>query len=182
MTTGAAAHGAAHGLLAKFSGPPALLHAARAAHGAGYRRVEAYSPMPVEGLVEALGSADEGLPRLALVGGIIGGALTFALQWLSVTDYYPLNIGGRTPAWPGLIPATFEMTVLGAVLAVFFGMLLRSGLPRLYHPVFNDAGFASASSDGFFLCIDAADPQYDPQRTRQFLESLQPVRVTVVDA
>jgi hypothetical protein len=182
MTTGAAAHGAAHGLLAEFSGPPALLHAARAAHGAGYRRVEAYSPMPVEGLVEALGSADEGLPRLALVGGIIGGALTFALQWLSVTDYYPLNIGGRTPAWPGLIPATFEMTVLGAVLAVFFGMLLRSGLPRLYHPVFNDAGFASASSDGFFLCIDAADSQYDPQRTRQFLESLQPVRVTVVDA
>jgi hypothetical protein len=173
---------AVHGLLAEFSDPAALLRAARATHGAGYRRVEAYSPMQIEGLVEALGSTDEGLPRLALVGGIVGGVLTYAMQWLSVTYSYPLNVGGRTPAWPGLIPATFEMTVLGAVLAVFFGVLLRSGLPRLYHPVFNDAGFAAASSDGFFLCIDAADPHYDPQRTHEFLESLEPVRVTVVDA
>jgi len=173
---------AAHGLLAEFPTPAALLHAARAAHEAGFRRLEAYSPMPVEGLVEALGSTDGGLPRLALVGGIVGGVLTFALQWVSVTIDYPLNVGGRTPAWPGLIPATFEMTVLGAALAVFFGVLLRSGLPRLYHPVFNDVGFAAASSDGFFLCIDAADPLYDPLQTRNFLENLQPVRVAVVDA
>jgi hypothetical protein len=173
---------AAHGLLAEFSSPAALLHAARAAHGAGYRQLEAYSPMPVEGLVEALGSADERLPRLALVGGIIGGVGTYAMQWWSVTVDYPLNVGGRTPAWPGLIPATFEMTILGAVLAIFFGVLVRSRLPRLYHPVFNDAGFAAASSDGFFLCIHAADPQYDLPQTRDFLESLQPLRVTLVDA
>jgi hypothetical protein len=82
-------------------------------------------------------------------------------------------VGGRTPAWPGLIPSTFEMTVLGAVLAIFFGVLLRSRLPRLYHPIFNDAGFAAASSDGFFLCIEAADPQYVPAQTREFLERLQ---------
>jgi len=172
----------AHGLLAEFSSPAALLHAARAAHGAGYRQLEAYAPMPVEGLVEALGSADERLPRLALIGGIVGGVGTFALQWLSVTVDYPLNIGGRTPAWPGLIPATFEMTVLGAALAIFFGVLLRSRLPRLYHPVFNDAGFAAASSDRFFLCIEAADPHYDALQTRDFLEGLQPLRVSQVDA
>jgi len=172
----------AHGLLAEFSSPAALLHAARAAHGAGYRQLEAYAPMPVEGLVEALGSADERLSRLALIGGIVGGVGTFALQWLSVTVDYPLNIGGRTPAWPGLIPSTFEMTVLGAALAVFFGALLRSRLPRLYHPVFNDAGFAAASSDRFFLCIEAADAHYDVLQTRDFLERLQPVRVSQVDA
>jgi Alternative complex III, ActD subunit len=138
--------------------------------------------MPVEGLVEALGSTDEGLPRLALIGGIIGGVGTYALQWMSVSVDYPLNIGGRTPAWPGLIPATFEMTVLGAVLAIFFGVLLRSRLPRLYHPVFNDAGFAAASSDRFFLCIEAADPCYNLLQTREFLERLQPVRVSQVEA
>ena len=171
-----------HGLLAEFSSPAALVHAARAAHGAGYRRVEAYAPMPVDGLVEALGSNDEGLALLALLGGIAGGIGTFALQWLSVTVDYPLNVGGRTPTWPGLIPSTFEMTVLGAALAVFFGVLVRSRLPRLYHPVFNDAGFAAASSDRFFLCIEAADPQYDEPRTRDFLERLRPLRVNVIEA
>ncbi len=173
---------AAHGLLAEFSSPAALLQAARAAHGAGYRQLEAYSPMLIEGLVEALGSADKGLPRLALIGAIIGGVSTFVVQWLSVTVDYRLDVGGRTPAWPGLIPATFEMTVLGAVLAIFFGVLLRSRLPQLYHPVFNDAGFTAASSNGFFLCIGAADPLYDPQQTRDFLERLRPVRVTQIDA
>ncbi len=172
---------AMHGLLAEFAGSTALLQAARAARGAGYRQLEAYSPMPIEGLVEALGFTDERLPLLALVGGIIGGAGTYAVQWLSVTVNYPLDVGGRTPAWPGLIPATFEMTVLGAALAVFFGVLLRSRLPRLYHPVFNDAGFAATSSDGFFLCIGAADPQYDPLRTREFLERLSPVRVAQIE-
>lgn len=172
----------AYGLLAEFSSPAALLDAAKAAHGAGYRRLEAYSPMPIEGLVEALGSADGRLPRLALIGAIIGGAGTFALQWFSATADYPFNVGGRTPAWPGLIPSTFEMTVLGAVLAIFFGALLRSRLPRLYHPVFNDAGFAAASSDRFFLSIEAADPQFDAQRTRDFLERLQPLRVSAVES
>jgi hypothetical protein len=182
MSHGAPEYGRAYGLMAEFSGPAALLQAARAAHGAGYRKLEAYAPMAVEGLAEALDSVDEGLPRLALVGGIIGGVATFALQWWSATSDYPLNIGGRTPAWPGLIPSTFEMTVLGAALAVFFGVLLRSRLPRLYHPVFNDAGFEAASNDRFFLCIEAADPKYDVQRTRDFLEGLQPLRVSQVEA
>jgi len=171
-----------YGLLAEFSGPAALLQAALAAQGAGYRKLEAYAPMPIEGLAEALGTADKGLPRLALIGGLVGGAATFALQWWSATSDYPLNIGGRTPAWPGLIPSTFEMTVLGAALAVFFGMLWRSRLPRLYHPVFNDAGFEAASNDGFFLCIEAVDPLYEPQRTREFFDSLRPVRVSAVEA
>ncbi len=173
---------AVYGLLAEFSSPAALLDAAKAAHGAGYRRLEAYSPMLIEGLVEALGSADERLPRLALIGAVIGGVGTYALQWFSATVDYPINVGGRTPAWPGLIPSTFEMTVLGAVLAIFFGVLLRSRLPRLYHPVFNDAGFAAASSAGFFLCIEAADPHYDALQTRNFLERLQPLRVSVVES
>ncbi|SPJ17588.1 Transmembrane protein [Burkholderiales bacterium] len=171
-----------YGLIAEFSSPADLLHAARSAHGAGYRRVEAYSPMPVEGLAEALGSHGNRISLLALAGGILGGVLTFALQWYSVTVDYPLNIGGRTPAWPGLVPSTFEMTVLGAALAAFFGTLLGNGLPRLYHPVFNEPGFSAASSDRFFLCIEAADPRFDTQHTRRFLEQLQPLKVSDVGA
>ncbi len=166
-----------HGLIAEFAGPQGLLQAARMAHDAGYRRVEAYAPMPIEGLAEALGSTDRWTAPLALVGGLLAGCATFALQWFSATVDYPLNIGGRTPAWPGLIPATFEMTLLGAALAVFFGVLLRGGLPRLYHPAFNEPRFAAASSDGFFLCIEAADPNFEREHTRGFLEQLAPVLV-----
>src|SRR6201988_3444274 len=105
-----------YGLIAQFAGPGALLRAARSVHGAGYRRVEAYSPMPVEGLAEALGFRERRIAGLALAGGIVGGVGTYLLQWFSVGVDYPLNVGGRTPAWPGLVPATFEMTVLGAAL------------------------------------------------------------------
>jgi len=174
------AHGA-YGLVARFAGPAALLQAARAVHGAGYRRVEAYSPMPVEGLAEALGFHERRIAGLALAGGIVGGVGTYLLQWLSVAVEYPLNVGGRTPAWPGLIPATFEMTVLGAALAVFFGALWSSALPRLIHPVFNEPGFSAASSDGFFLCIEASDPRFEAAGTRQFLERLQPLSLSEVD-
>jgi hypothetical protein len=170
-----------HGLLAEFASPAGLVQAVRAARSAGYRQLEAYAPMPVAGLAEAFGSRDGRLPRMALVGGLVGGVGAYLMQWLSATLEYPLNIGDRTPAWPGLIPATFEMLVLGAALVIFFGTLRGSRLPRLYHPVFNDSGFAAASSDRFFLCIEAADPEYESERTREFLESLQALRVAEVE-
>ncbi len=167
-----------YGLMAEFSHPSALLKAALAARAAGFERLEAYSPMPVEGLAEALGFRDRRIAPLALACGIVGGVGTFALQWYSVAIDYVLNVGGRTPLWPGLVPATFEMTVLGAALAAFFGALLGSGLPRLYHPVFNVTAFSAASSDRFFLCIEAADPRFDGHDTRRFLEQLQPLAVS----
>jgi hypothetical protein len=174
-------HGGMHGLMAEFSSPAGLLQAARSARSAGYRRVEAYAPMPVHGLAEAVGSGGNRLSMLALAGGLVGGVGTFALQWFSVAVDYPMDIGGRTPAWPGLIPPTFEMTVLGAALAVFFGTLFSSGLPRLIHPVFNEPGFAAASIDRFFLYIEASDPLFDAQRTRGFLEGLEPLKVSEVE-
>lgn len=171
-----------YGLLAEFASGASLLQAVRAVRGAGYHQLEAYAPMPVEGLTAALGSRGDRLSGLALAGALVGGAGAFLLQWMSVTLSYPLDVGGRTPAWPGLIPSTFEMTILGAALAIFFGTLRGSRLPRLYHPVFNDSGFAAASSDRFFLCIEAADPKYQREHTRALLESLQALRVTQVEA
>ncbi|MDD5328608.1 MAG: DUF3341 domain-containing protein [Sulfuricella sp.] len=169
-----------YGLVAEFPGAAALLRAARAAGAAGYRRIDAYSPMPVEGLADALGHRRDRIPLFALAGGIAGSAGTFAMQWYSAAIAYPLVIGGRTPAWPGLIPATFEMTVLGAALCAFFGMLFLNGLPRLRHPIFDAPGFERASRDGFFLCIEARDSRFDATRTRQFLDGLQPRAVAEV--
>jgi hypothetical protein len=133
--------------------------------------------MPIEGLAEEMGFGKDHISTLALVGGIVGGVGTFAMQWYSVSLAYPLNVGGRTPFWPGLVPATFEMTILGAALAIFFGMLFANGLPKLYHPVFNLPAFCQASRDGFFLCIQSLDPHFDVHETRRFLENLGPVKV-----
>ena len=130
----------------------------RARARGGYRNVEAYAPFSVEGLAEALGFARNRVALITLLGGILGGAGIYFLQWYSAVIDYPINIGGRPlHSWPAFIPATFECTVLGAALAAFFGMLILNGLPRLHHPVFNAPDFDLATRNRFFLCIEAAD-------------------------
>ena len=95
---------------------------------------------------------------------------------------YPFNIGGRPwYSWVSWIPPTFEMTILLAALSAFVGMLALNGLPQPYHPVFNAPRFARASQDAFFLSIETADPKFDSERTRAFLEGLRPREVVAVD-
>jgi hypothetical protein len=169
-----------YGLIAELSGADGLVRAVRAARDAGYRHIDAYAPFRVEGLAEAMGIHRNRVALAALLGGIVGGVGMYFLQWYSVTINYPLDIGGRSPYWPGFIPSTFEMTVLGAALATFFGMLFQNGLPKLRHPIFNATDFDLASRNRFFLCIEAADPSFEPQATRELLEALEPLRVSDV--
>lgn len=166
-----------YGLMAEFDNPTALVEAATQARLAGYRKMDAYTPIPVEALDEALGLKRTKLPLLVLLGGIGGAIGGFSLEsWASVVAY-PMNIGGRPLwSWPQFIPVTFETTVLGAALTCFFGMWALNRLPQPYHPVFNVPAFARASTDRFFLVIEAADPRFG-DGTRQFLEGLHPVGV-----
>ena len=121
------------------------------------------------------------MPLLVLLAGILGGCSAYFMEWFANVVSYPLNIGGRPlHSWPAFIPITFELTVLGASLTAFFFSLGLSGLPRPYHPMFNLPEFERASQDRFFLCIETADPQFDGQRTRSFLESLDPLIVKEV--
>jgi hypothetical protein len=164
-----------YGLLAEFDSPTALVAAARRAHEAGYRRLDAYTPFPVEGLDEALGVRPTRLPLLVLAGGAAGCLGGYLMQYYASVVAYPLNIGGRPlHSWPAFIPVTFEMTVLAAALAAVLSMLALNGLPMPYHPVFNVPEFALASRDRFFLCLEATDPQFDEEATRRFLTDLQP--------
>jgi hypothetical protein len=118
---------------------------------------------------------------LVLIGGILGGIGVFGLaSWASAVAY-PMNVGGRPlVSWPQFIPVTFETTVLGAALTAFLGMWALNKLPQPYHPVFNVDAFTRASTDRFFLVIEASDPRFDRASTAQFLENLHTVGVTEV--
>jgi hypothetical protein len=162
-----------YGVMAEFENPTALVLAAHRAHEAGYRKMDGYTPFPVEGLSEAIGFKKDRVALVVLIGGILGGLSGYLMQyWISVISY-PVNVGGKPlHSWPAFIVVTFEMTVLFAGLAGVFGMLALNGLPMPYHPVFNVPRFAFATRDRFFLCIEATDPQFDRVETSRFLESL----------
>jgi hypothetical protein len=84
----------AYGLLAEFESPEALTAAARKAREAGYRRLDAFTPFPVEGLARTLRLSQPKISCLGLIGGVSGGA--FALLMQCFTNYdFPLNVGGR---------------------------------------------------------------------------------------
>jgi hypothetical protein len=172
---------ALYGLMGEFATPSALLQATQRAHAEGFRRMDAYSPFPIPGMPESLGMRRDWVNGITLLGGLMGGLTAYALQYWINTSAYPLNVGGRPlHSWPAFIIVTFEMTVLFAGTAAVLGMLALNGLPMPYHPVFNVPEFAAASRDRFFLCIEAADPQFEPAGTRKFLEDLGPVRVLEV--
>lgn len=159
-----------HGLMAEFDAPGPLLAAARRAYEKGYRKLDAYSPFPIEGLDEAVGFPSSRLPMIVFTGGILGGLGGYLMQYYTAVISFPVNIGGRPfHSWPAFIPVTFECTVLGAALAAVIGMFLLNGLPMPYHPVFNAERFQFASRDRFFLCIEARDPLYDRERTAREL-------------
>src|SRR5258707_4151984 len=141
-----------YGIMAEFDGPDKILAAAKAAYAAGYRRMDAYSPLPIHGLSEALGNPQTKLGWIVLAGGLTGCFGGFALQyWASVINY-PVIIGGKPlNSWPAFIPVTFECTVLFAALSAVFGMLALNGLPQPYHPCFNVDRFEHATQDRFFL-------------------------------
>ena len=170
-----------YGLLAEFQQPEDLLAAAAAARSAGFRRMDAYTPFPVHGLSEAIGFHHTRLPLIVLLGGVAGAVLGFALQYWYEVFHYPMNIGGRPHnSWPAFIVPTFEMTILCAAFAAVPGMLALNGLPQPYHPLFNVPSFELASRSHFFLCIEARDPKFDLDATRDFLEGLGPMSIAVV--
>jgi hypothetical protein len=173
---------AIYGLMAEFTTPQQLLDAANRSYGAGYRRLDAFAPFPIEGLAEAVGFHRTWLPLVVLLAGIMGGCSGFFLQYYAAAINFPLNIGGRPlDSWPAFVPITFELTILFASIAATLGMLAMNGFPLPYHPVFNVPRFALASRDRFFLCVEARDPIFDREKTKQFLESLDAREVSEIE-
>jgi hypothetical protein len=170
-----------YGLMAEFDSAQALVDAAKKTHESGYKKIDAYSPFPIEGLAEEIGMHFDEIPLTVLIGGIIGGCTGYLMQyWMAAVDY-PLNIGGKPPhSWPAFIVITFEMTILFAGISAVLGMLAFNGLPMPYHPVFNVPRFAFASKDRFFLIVFSSDKKYNAVDTRRFLETLDPRSISEV--
>ena len=175
-----------YGLMAEYTTPDALVHAAGEIHREGYTKIDALTPMPVHGLAEAMGYDDRRIQKMILAGGLTGALFGLGLQlhvnlvgWnlnlggVYLTGY-PLNIGGRPLiSLPSFIVPAFETTILFAALTAVFGTLALCGFPQPYHPVFNVKRFRErGSSDGLFLCVEAEDPKFDAARTRDLLQSL----------
>lgn len=170
-----------YGLSAEFTEPEALLRAAKAAKAAGYQHIKTFSPYRVAGLAEELGHRSSALGWIVLVALILGAVGAFALQYWTGVVHYPLNVGGRPFfSWPAFIPITFETAILFAGLATVGFMFILSGFPVPYHPIFNVPGIEAASRDRFFLCILVQDSQFHLTETRDFLQSLEPVKVSEV--
>jgi hypothetical protein len=170
-----------YGLMAEFETPARLVAATRRTRAEGYRRVDAYTPYPVEELEDALDFHRTWVPPLVLVGGVLGAVTGMALEyWVSVIAY-PINVGGRPlNTWPMFVPVVFELTILFAALFAVVGMLALNGLPMPYHPVFNVPRFAMATRDRFFLVILAKDDKFELEGTRRFLRDLGASEVTDV--
>lgn len=173
---------AIYAVVAEFSSDGEILNATKRAREAGYRKMDCYTPFPVHGLAEALEFEDNVLPWVMFIAALTGTLLGFGMQIYAVSYDYPMNVGGRPlVSWPSFIPVAYEMTILLCAFGAVFGMLGLNGLPRLYHSIFNTPRFDLASQDRFFLAIEATDPQFDVERTEEFLESLHPERVSIVE-
>jgi hypothetical protein len=165
--------------MAEFNTPTELVEAGHKAYAAGYRRMDAYSPYPVEELEEAIGIRKTILPWLVFVGGLLGGAAGYGLEYWTQVIHYPLIIGGKPfHSWPNFVPIWFETTVLGASITAVISMLGLNGLPLPYHPVFNIESFVEhGQRDRFYLVIEATDPKFRVDDSKRFLSTLNPVQV-----
>ncbi len=174
---------ALYGLIAEFTEPAQVLTATQHAYDAGYRQLDAFTPFQVEGLAQALGMRNTGVPIITLLGGITGGLTGYGMQFYAATIHYPLNVGGRPlHSWPAFVPITFELIILFAAVGTALGMFLLNGLPEPHHPVFETPFFEERNQSHFYLCIEARDPLFDREDTQGFLLQQNPAHVWEVPA
>jgi hypothetical protein len=172
------------GVIGVFDTREAVRSAARRLRESGFRAFEAYTPYPVEGLSDIIHPGPKRfLPLLMFGAAILGAAWGYWIQYWGEAVNYPLNVGGRPyNSWPAFIVSTFEVMVLIAMTAGFFGLLAKSRLTRLYHPIFEAKGFERASRDRFIICVEARDPAFDASSIRAAFQEFGALEIEEVRA
>ena len=182
MSTAPIAEPRLWGLLAEFASPQDLVRAAARVRDAGYTKWDAHTPFPVHGLDGAMGIKTTRLPFLVLAAGIVGAASGLLMQWWMNAIDYPIIISGKPfNSLPADIPVTFELTVLLAALTAFIGMLIANALPRFHHPLFGNGRFRRATTDAFFLAVEASDPRFDLVKTEALLVAERAKHVSMIE-
>lgn len=171
-----------YGLLAEFKNEDEIMAAAKEVRAAGFQHWDCHVPYPVHGLDKAMGVKNTILPWIVLAGGLTGATLGYSMQyWMNAIDYPMLISGKPMHSGPSQIPVTFELTILFSAFGAFFGSMALNVLPKFYSPLFRSERFRRATSDRFFVCIEARDSQYSEGKTRDFLQSLGAVHVETVE-
>jgi len=170
-----------HGIAAEFSKTPAVVKAAEQIRDAGYTKWDVMTPFPIHGMEESMGIKRTILPALAAGAALTGVGGALAMQLFMNNDFEMVVQGKPYLAWEPLTPITFEIGILVTAFTCLFGMMALNGLPRFHHPLFSRERFLSVSDDRFFICIEAGDPNFDPARTRELLESVGAERIELVE-
>jgi len=171
-----------YGMIAEFDSSGALLSAAEKMRDAGYTTFDCHSPFPIHGMDAAMGLKRSKVGYVAGISGLSGGIFALWLQWWTSAVDYPLVISGKPYfSYVAFVPVVFGMSVLFAALGAVIAMLVTNRLPQLFHGWFYSARFCTFSNDSFFVTVEAHDKQYDPQKTKAFLESIGGRHIEVVE-
>jgi hypothetical protein len=170
-------------LLAEFSRAEALIAAARGAREKDLRLLDAFTPFPIDGLVELLGTRSTRIRMVMFVGGIAVAATGYWAEWWTAAVNYPVNSGGRPfHSWPAFMLVPFATGIFAAALCGLVALFVTTGLPRLAHPWFAVEGFERASQDRFVLAIDCPDTDQQTQQARDWLQRVGAVAVREVES
>lgn len=170
------------GVVAEFSSPQSVYHAAEKVRDAGFKKWDVYSPFPIHGMDQAMGIKDTPLAWFVFFGGVFGATAGFLLQTMATTKWYKIVTSGKPLfSYWAYVPVTFEVMILFSAFAAVFGMFALNKLPQWYHAIFNYKPFVKATSHGFFIGIEAEDSLFDVQKTKSFLESIGGTNVEAVE-
>jgi hypothetical protein len=171
-----------HGIMAEFATPADLYHAAEAVRDAGYSKWDTFTPFPIHGMEDAMGVRRTVLPGIVAVMAFTGVGLAYLMQWWMTRVDYPLVVQGKPyDSWEPFVPITFELGILFAAFTSLIGMLAMNGLPRWHHPLMKKERFLSSSEDRFFVCVEAGDDKFDPEKTRALLEEAGATSIELVE-
>ena len=162
-----------HAVSAEFTSGDALLASVLALKGRGLGRLDAHSPIPIQGMSRALELDASSMSGLAVGAVTLGFLASMGMCIYATAADYVFNIGGRPLiSWPAFVVPSVSFSLMMGALVVYFSMLFLNRLPRLNHPSFNIPDFHRVTQDRYFLTVEAGDRPLDPAAVEAALGTL----------